>query len=223
MIRWYPRGWQARYGDEFDQLLRDLEGRPGRVRLAWDVARGALDAQLRGRYGMKRFLADVAVRRGFYDGTVVAVVIAVDVVLSNVIFPPGPDESDSNPEYLVHTLAIYAVLGLLLVLIGARGRRRTGDLGCGARAGAVAGAVVGAVVSLTFLVMDNLFFSIVSQQHDKRVAFARSGWGSMGAFLTVDQLLGALFLIPALGLVGAGLGLLGAALAGSRAATTATG
>lgn len=60
--------------------------------------------------------------------------------------------------------------------------------------------------------MNNAFLSIVSRQHDKRVAFAASGWTSMRAYLTVEQLLGGMFLVVALGLVGAMLGLLGAAV-----------
>jgi hypothetical protein len=73
------------------------------------------------------------------------------------------------------------------------------------------------MITLTFLAVNNLFLDIVSRQHDKRVAFAASGWTSMRAYLTVTQLRGAVFLLPALAVVGAALGLLGAAIFRRRA------
>ena len=112
-------------------------------------------------------------------------------------------------------LITLAVLAGLLVLIGARGRRRAraqDGMLAGVKAGATAGAVIAAMVTLTFLAVNNLFLDIVSRQHDKRVAFAASGWMSMRAYLTVTQLEGALVLIPVLAVVGALLGLLGAAI-----------
>ena len=166
---------------------------------------------------MARLPDDQSVRRGVLDGLIVSGLIAIVVVLTNVVFPGGPDESDSDPEYLIQYLITLAVLAGLLVLIGVRGRRRAGSadgLLAGVKAGAAAGAVIAAMVTLTFVVVNNLFLDIVSQQHDKRVAFAASGWTSLRAYLTVTQLEGALFLIPVLAAVGAALGLLGAAVAG---------
>jgi hypothetical protein len=58
----------------------------------------------------------------------------------------------------------------------------------------------------------------VSRQHDKRVAFAASGWTSMRAYLSVTQVKGALFLVPALAVVGAILGLVGATVFRPRTA-----
>jgi len=44
VARFHPRSWRARYGDEFDQLLRDEEGSVG---VLLDVLVNALRAQLR--------------------------------------------------------------------------------------------------------------------------------------------------------------------------------
>jgi hypothetical protein len=217
LVRLYPRAWRDRYGDEFAGLLAEIADTRVRPRMVWDVIRGALDAHVRGRYGMTRFLADKAVRRGLFDGLIVSALIAVLVVMTNVVFPGGPDESDADPEYVIQYLVTLAVLAALLALIGARGRRRArGEAGpqAGVKAGATAGAIIAAMVTLIFIVVNNLFLDIVSRQHDKRVAFAASGWTSMRAYLTVTQLRGALFLIPALAAVGALLGLLGAMIAG---------
>jgi hypothetical protein len=216
LIKLYPRGWRDRYGDEFAFLVADASHTHRRRWQVWDIARGALDARLRGRYAMTRFFGDLAIRRGLVDGLGVSGLIAALVVVTNVVFPGDPQESDADPEYAVQYLITLAVLAGLLTVIGARGRRRAGAarmdrLLSGVKAGATAGAVIAAMVTLTFVVVNNLFLDIVSRQHDKRVAFAASGWTSMRAYLTVTQLRGALFLIPTLAVVGAALGLLGAA------------
>jgi len=223
LIKLYPHGWRERYGDEFAALLAEMSGPRRSPRMAWDIARGAFDAHVHGRYGMTRFFTDPAVRRGLHDGLIVSGLIALLVVLTNVVFPGGPDESDSDPEYVIQYLITLSVLAALLMLIGARGRRRarhsSGPV-AGAKAGATAGTIIAATITLTFLAVNNLFLDIVSRQHDKRVAFAVSGWTSMRAYLTVTQLQGALFLIPALACVGALLGLLGAVIFRPRAEQT---
>lgn len=100
------------------------------------------------------------------------------------------------------------MLALLLVAIGARAGRSAPAGGAavggrmprpaaGAVGGGVAGVVIAVLVTLTLVVVNNAFLSIVSQQHDKRVAFAASGWTSMRAYLTVQQLLGGVFLVVA--------------------------
>jgi hypothetical protein len=218
LIKLYPRGWRDRYGEEFAALLTDASASRRRLSLAWDITRGAIDAHLRGRYAMTRYFTDPALRRGLFDGLLVSGLIAVLVVLTNVVFPGGPQESDADPEYMTQYLITLAVLAGLLILIGARGQRRAARTGlrAGVKAGTTAGVVIAAMITLTFMTVNNLFLDIVSRQHDKRVAFAASGWTSMRAYLTVTQLRGALFLVPALAAVGALLGLLGAAIVQRR-------
>lgn len=47
LLRWYPAAWQARYGDEFTELLiAEFAERPRSWRRAADVARGGLLARL---------------------------------------------------------------------------------------------------------------------------------------------------------------------------------
>jgi len=217
LLRLYPRWWRHRYGDEFAALLEDLSSTRSRWRLVVDVAAGALDARLE-RVAMKRIFTDPAVRRGVYDGLIVSGVTAVLVVLTNVVFPAGPDESDSDPEYLWQYAATLVVLAILFVAIGFRGRRRARTLGAGARAGVAAGVVVAVMITLVFLAVNNAFLGVVSQQHDKRVAFAASGWTSMRAYLTVTQLKSLVILIPAGVIAGIVLGLIGAGIAGRRTA-----
>jgi hypothetical protein len=47
LLRWYPRSWRDRYGDEFTELLiSDIEERPRSAARWFDVARGGLVANL---------------------------------------------------------------------------------------------------------------------------------------------------------------------------------
>ena len=47
LLRWYPRGWRARYGEEFTELLiAELAEQPRSWRRTADVARGGLLARL---------------------------------------------------------------------------------------------------------------------------------------------------------------------------------
>jgi hypothetical protein len=152
------------------------------------------------RYGREWSLGMVrypAARRGIYDGLSISAVLAVLVFLTTVV--------------------TVGVLALLLVAIGARGRRRQPDHQfSGAVAGASVGGVLAVMITVIFLIVNNVWFHIVSQQHDKRVAVASSGWSSMRAYLNVTQLRGGIVLLVMLGLVGALLGLLGGALFGRR-------
>jgi hypothetical protein len=219
LVLLYPRRWRQRYEDEYTELLamlaEDNRSRYGRLRLAADIFRGALDARFQWRLAMmlSRY---AAVRRGLVDGLYVTVTIAVLLVLSNVVFPAGPKESDGDPEYLVQIVAAYAALLFLLALIGARSRRRSDSDWAGVLGGATAGLVVAVGLLVTTIAIDNLFLSIVSQQHDKRVAFAASGWTSMRAYLNVRTLIGAFVVIPAITTMGGLLGALGGVVSRSR-------
>jgi hypothetical protein len=134
----------------------------------------------------------------------IVAVLAVSAGLSNVVFPGGPDSSDSDPLNEAAILACYVVIAVLLMLVGARGYRRAGNAGGGFRAGSGAGLVLALGVTSTFLLINNVFFDVVSKQYDKRMAFAHSGWTSMRAYVTTQQLIGGAIMIP-VGLILGGL------------------
>jgi hypothetical protein len=217
LIRLYPRDWRDRYGDELDALVTDLEAdRPGwrgRLPLALDIVRGALEAR---RFPVRRFFSDAALRRGLLDGLVIAGALAVLIVLTNVVFPQGPTASDDDPEYMWQILTVYALMGLAFLAIGFRGARRSGTTAGGFRAGAAAGLVIAVLGVLTFFAVNNLFFGTISRQHDKLVTFQASGWTSYRAWVNVQLLRGVPFAVPAGTLVAGALGFCGGIL-GSRA------
>ncbi len=146
---------------------------------------------------MRNYLADGALRRGTRDGAIIAGVLAVLVVLTNVVFPSGPHESDGDPQYQVLNFAAVTVMAILLITIGARARRRSDTTLAGAKGGAAAGFVIAVLITLTFLAVNNLFLDVVAQQLDKQVRFAHSGWSSMRAYLSVTQLRGGALHRPA--------------------------
>jgi hypothetical protein len=202
LIGLYPRAWRERYGDEYTELVAALAADDPslyrQLRLAVDIIGGACDAHL-----------NPALRRGIVDGLAISTVITAMLVLSNVVFPAGPTESDNDPEYLVQIFGAYLILALLLVLTGFRARRRSDTEWAGAVAGAAAGFVMAVVVLVASLVIDNAWLSIVSQQHDKKVAFEASGWTSMRVYLNVRTLIAALVVIPFATFVGGALGAVG--------------
>jgi hypothetical protein len=52
LLRWYPKGWRSRYGEEFTELLiSDISERPGSWARTADVARGGIVARLAGLTG----------------------------------------------------------------------------------------------------------------------------------------------------------------------------
>jgi hypothetical protein len=211
LVRLYPTWWRERYADEFVDLvttLRAERGRVGRLWLAVDVARGAIDARLHRRPDM----TDSALRRGALAGLAISAVMVVVLVLSVVVFPAGPNESDNDPEYLIQLGAGYLLLLVLFLLIGGYAGRWSGSAADGAKGGAAAALVIVLVVLVAITTVDNVFLDVVSRQHDKRAAFAASGQSSMRTFLNLQKLMGLFVITPVATGLGAGLGALGGRL-----------
>ena len=217
LLRLYPARWRERYGPEMNQLLDDLLHRPWPARLAMtvDLARGAVDAHLTKESYMS---ADTrhAVNRGVIVGLLVWAALSVEIVLSNIVFP-AKDDNDGI-SVLVSYLAIFAALAMIGVL-SSRTAVSTRGL---ALAGAIAGALIGALTIGTFLVIDNVFLDIVSQQQTKIEGLARSGGTSMRSYINHGLLSGLAFLIAFLALAGAGLAAVGGSFARELRARTTT-
>ena len=201
----YPRSWRRRYGDEMAQVLDDLEPmRPRqRLRVAWDLVSGAVDAQLRSAPG-------AAVRRALIVGGVVWAALSVEIVLSNVVFPSTED--NDGVSVLIAYLAVFAACAAVGVLAA----RLTVDWRVFALAGAVAGVMIGVLTIGTFAVIDNVFLDTIARQQAKIDGLARSGFTSMRTYINLSLLTGLVTLSTFLGLAGAALAVLGGHVAGLR-------
>ena len=132
-------------------------------------------------------------------------IFSILVVLTNVIFP-SPTESDD--EYTGWYILLYLGLFLLFAIGGALNSERAHPLRSGAIGGAGAALIIVAAIMLTFVVVDNLFLDVVSQQIDKINAFhAQTTYTSMRDFINDGLLRGAVMALPVVAVVG---GLLGA-------------
>jgi hypothetical protein len=163
---------------------------------------------------MRRYLGDPPLRRGFIDGMMVAAVVAVVLFLSQVVYPKSPSESDSDPEYARQLLLAYGLLVLFFLAVGVHARWRGRSLLAGVKGGVAAGVTITVIVFMATVLIDNAFLSIVSQQHDKRVAFERSGLGSMRLFLNLQNLMGLVVVVPGSALIGGALSGIGGLLGG---------
>jgi hypothetical protein len=202
LLRLYPAWWRDRYGAEMAALLDDLPHR-ARVRTALDLIKGALDA----RFALAK---ETAMSRSLRTSVLLAlavwVALSIDVVLTNVVFPSRED--NDGPTVLLAYLGIFAILGTVGFLAGRSGVQLRGAALCGA----VAGAVIGFLTIGTFLVVDNVWLDIVSQQQTKIQALANAGGGSMRAYIN-GSLVPGLFVMPLiLGGFGAVLAMGGASL-----------
>jgi hypothetical protein len=189
LLRLYPAWWRDRYGTEMAALLDDLSRRD-RIATVADLLRGAFDARfaLAKESGMSSPIGR-SVRTSILFALAVWVALSVDIVLTNVVFPSRND--DDALDVVLAYLVVFAVLAAVGFVATRRGTAMTGV----AISGAVAGAVIGLLTIGTFLIVDNVWLDIVSQQQTKIDGLARSGGGSMRAYIN-SGLLGAAVGLP---------------------------
>jgi pheromone shutdown protein TraB len=216
LLRLYPVWWRVRYGAEMAALLDDLPRR-ARVAMAVDLLRGALDARfaLAKESGMSSPTGR-SIRRSIVFALAVWVALSVDIVLTNVVFPSRND--DDTLDVLLAYLVVFAVLAAVGFVAAREGTQMIGV----AISGAVAGAVIGLLTIGTFLVVDNVWLDIVSQQQTKIDGLARSGGGSMRAYINGGLLGGAVVLPLLLASFGVVLALGGGGIANWRRSRGAT-
>jgi hypothetical protein len=129
---------------------------------------------------------------------------SVLVVLTNVVFP-SPNESDD--EYTGWYIVLYLGLFLLFAIGGALNSERAHPLRSGVIGGAVSALIVVAMIMLTFIIIDNLFLDIVSQQIDKINTFrAQTTYTNMRDFINDGLLRGLVIVLPVVAIVGGFLG-----------------
>jgi hypothetical protein len=204
-LRLYPERWRERYGEELEQLVCDVRGSRSGPALAMDLIRGAVDAHIQQRFDMQT-MDWRAIRRGVLVAGIMWLVLSVEIVLTNVVFPSKTD--DDGISVVVSYLCVFATLFLVGMLAERDGAGPRGQ----AVAGAVAGMLIGALTIATFAVVDNVWLDVVSQQQTKIDGYAASGAASMRAFINEGLIGAAVVLTIALGVFGALLGLTGGAI-----------
>jgi hypothetical protein len=168
------------------------------VHSAWSERRSTGEGRLRMNWIGQHF--------GIFAGLLLGGLAIVVIVLSNVVSPSTESDSEYTALYLLGYVAILVVFaGIGFVASGTPSR-----IGAGARAGASAALLATAIALATFLVVDNLFLAIVSQQVDKIQGFHNSPYPTMREYVNVG-LLSTLILLPVLGAAGAAFGAVGAA------------
>jgi hypothetical protein len=126
--------------------------------------------------------------------------MAVVVLMTNGVFPStGSDQAGP-------VAAGYFGVAGVLVVIALRAQRGSLDRAAAPKAAAAASLVIAESVTAAFMVVNNVFWPVVRQQHDKVVAFRASHWSDMRAFTNVSTLKEAAVLIPASIVGGAALG-----------------
>jgi hypothetical protein len=128
LVRWYPKEWRVRYGEEFTQLLTDdISERPRSWRRTLDVARSGLAAQMAQRQLTRWRLTAAAL---IFGGalTVAAVLHAVVDPNQQIVCPHGrnphaeclivPGHGWANPVALgIALLGVAAASGVLLAVL----------------------------------------------------------------------------------------------------------
>ena len=202
LLRLYPARWRQRYGAEITQLVHDLRPTMSTRALAFDLMRGAIHAHL--QQGVAMQTSDrSAIKRGLLVATLVSLVVSTGIVLTNVVLPSPTD--DDTVIVVGSYLGIFAAFLLIGVLADRAGAGRRGLV----LAGLVAGVMIGLVIITTFIVVDNVWLDIVSQQQSKIDGFARSGETSMRAFINRGLIGPGIFFTVVFGGLGAILSLIG--------------
>lgn len=143
-------------------------------------------------------------------GILIGAVLSIAVAGTNVIFPsvighPSADSELTESVGWALIIALICFLGFLKV-------RRTARIRDSAIAGTVITFIAFAMTMTTFLVIDNVFLSIVSQQPEKIWLFERSGYPNMRSYLNHTNLRAFWTALPLITLLGGACGLVGGCL-----------
>jgi len=146
-------------------------------------------------------------------GLVLGIMLSVAVVLTNVVFPGRESDAEYGVPYPIFFLGLFFLFGVGGYFASKAPKRM--------QSGAVGGAVTAflsiGLTMLTFIMIDNLFLDIVSQQPEKIWGFQhQQAFHTMRAYVNDGLLRGVLIGLPIGTLFGA---LLGAIGGGVRALT----
>ena len=145
--------------------------------------------------------------RTYLPGLATGVILSVAAVLANVVFP----SHESDDQYGMLFLVVYLGLFVLFGIGGYLASKDSASLRRGAIGGAVTALLSVGLMMLTFIVIDQLFLEIVSQQPDKLWGFQHQHtFRTMREYVDDGDRRGVMFVLPTVMLFGAVFGVLGA-------------
>jgi hypothetical protein len=213
VVRLYPRAYQSAFDAQMLQTFKDQyddmvvqEGNAGLM--FWLGVLGDAVTSIPGEH-LAHLKGGERVMNKYSFGLALGIVMSVAVVVTNVLFPS--QESDS--EYGLLYALVYFGLFALFSVGGYLASKSTHSLRSGAVGGAVTALLSIGLTMLTFIIIDNLFLDIVSQQPDKLWGFQhQQAFHTMRDYVNVGLLRGVLFVLPVMTLLGAVLGTIGASV-----------
>jgi hypothetical protein len=207
--------WSARHAEPsgspwIDALRGELElvqGGPARLRWALGGISIALSTRRNTLTSVWRSLP-APLRISFF-GLALGAVSVVAIVWSNVIVPSHESDDEYTGWYLVAYLVLFGYFGLS----GFLAERGGSTMAVAVLTGAVTALLSVGIIMVTFLVVDNLFLSVVMQQPDKAYGFAHSGLANPRDYVNQGMVMGIVTALPGATSIGAACGLVGGLLA----------
>lgn len=145
-------------------------------------------------------------------GLLLGILLSAAIVATNVIWPAYVGHS-SPDNGLSESIGWFVVIGLLAIA-GHLRVRATSTLREAAIAGGAISFIAFGMAMLTFLVIDNLFLGIVSQQPEKVWLFQHSRFPTMRSYLNHTNLRAFWTALPVITALGALCGVVGGYIAG---------
>src|SRR5438270_829273 len=105
-----------------------------------------------------------------------AVIVATNVIWPSLVGHPSPDNQPSESAGWILIIGVVCWAGYFAM-------QRRSSLRDAAMAGGVITFIAFAMAMFTFIIVDNLFFDLVSQQPEKIWLFERSGFADMRSYL----------------------------------------
>lgn len=133
-------------------------------------------------------------------GVLVGVLLAAAILITNVLVPVIIGHATADTE-VSESLGWILVIGLIGG-IGFMRVRRTSSVRESALAGGIVSFVGFAIAMVTFVVIDNVFLGIVSQQPEKIWLFQHSGYRDMRTYLNHVNLRAFWAVLPLISLLG---------------------
>jgi hypothetical protein len=134
-------------------------------------------------------------------GAGVGALLSVAIVMANVALPALTGHQ--TPDTVLSESIGWLVGMAIVVSVGLRRVRQTSSVREAALAGGLIALVAFALAMTTFLVIDNIFLGIVSQQSEKVWLFEHSGYGDMRTYLNHTNLRAFWSVLPVIALIGA--------------------